>query len=275
MATEVERQQKLVHDLQNKRIDLDTKLNRARQRKSVIDLDQQALLAKLAGGDEGARKSLRRIEADGKDNAEDLQAFTAALASNATALRDGQKALALAEDEASIDQLEGEMSTLNALDAELQKALGLVSEKSGALIAAINSVGKKLAARDERTWGRFGEMLATQVRSSIWRSFTSIGVEGAPRSTFSQAVERDLRCAVAELRFASNGRRMPVKRGQHLYRALTQIGGLADIDSKPGDVVSLDPHDSQTHQWLREKSIELVDEQHEAVAAKEDARAAA
>jgi hypothetical protein len=275
MASEVEKLKKQITELEARGIDLSGRFAMARERKASSEAQHKEGLQRLAEGDQSARKELNKLGGEILERDQDCAAFAAAVATTAEKLTQAKKALVFAQDQAAIDDLEREMEHLGALDGELQTLLDGVRQKSASLLTAIDGIGQKLAARDERKWGRFGEQLRSQVRTAIWRSFENMGKAGAPRATFSQAVERDLRFAIAELRFASNGRRMPVKRGQHLYRALAQIGGLADIDSKPGDVVSLDPHDSQTLQWLREKSIELVDEQHEAVAAKEDARAAA
>lgn len=261
--TEVEKQTKLIAELEAKLRNVELKLVSTRNTKADLHLRREGLHLRIADGDDGARKELRRLDDERQHVIEDDEAFSAATTTTTTKLAQAKKALALATDQAAIDQLENQMSNFAVLDGELQLALGQVATKSAALIGAIDGVGQKLAQRNEREWGRFGEGLKAQVRRAIFLSFESIGKGAAPRSTFSEACATDLRRAIAELRFAATGRRMTPQRGERLYRVGTNIGGLRDIDAHDGDLIALAPDDSETLRLLRDKSITLADESHD------------
>ena len=260
MGSEIEKLQKEIAELERRGIDLTGRLASARERKAALDADSQALLARLADGDESARKQLRRIEADTKENAENLQAFSAAVTTTAAKLTAAQKTLTRAEEQATVDQLDREIKNFATLDRDLQAALSVVSEKSSALIQAVNAVGVKLTARDERTYGMLAAQLTAQIRRAISLHFQTMNQPNAARQTFSDAVALDLRRIVGELRYELGGRTMTPERGEKLYRIVVGCPGVRDVDARPGDHVALRPDDAMTVQLLKSGTIADADQ---------------
>jgi hypothetical protein len=274
--TEIERQAKLIDGLHRKRIDLDNKLNKARQRKATFDADQQALLARLADGDDSARKALTKLATELQEIDQDLSAYTAAVATNATQLQAAEQAFKRAQDAEAIAALEAEIATFGVLDGELNASLQNVSHKTAVLFQAIHRVGDILIAKNEKKYGRFSSHLVSEITRSLFFRFQAMGDPNAkPRASFAETVAPDLRRIVAELRFEAAGRTMTPGRDQKLYTVLFNSGNLAsavakvgqpDVEWCPGDRVALQPDDPLTSKMLRDGTITEIEQQEAAAA---------
>jgi chromosome segregation ATPase len=263
MPSEVERQRKLVGDLEKTGIDLTGKLATARARKAALDASHKAALERLGNGDQSIRKEVNKLAAELAEADTDCAAFAAAMSATATKLTEAQKSLAFAQDTEAVTSLEAEIANFGVLDRELQNALSVVSQKSATLIAAVNAVGASLTQRDEKKYGALASQLTQQIRRAIFLHFETMHKPNAvPRPSFSDSIALEMRRIVAELRFELAGRTMQPGRGETLYRVVVACPGLRDVDSRPGDHLALRPGDQLTMELLKSGTITLADEQH-------------
>jgi chromosome segregation ATPase len=257
MPSEIEKLKKEIASLEAKQAEHERKRGDASQRRNELEGRRQELLTKIADGDEAASKELRSLDERMRGYLEDGQAHAAAIDGLTAKLTAAQVTLRRAQDGEAVAALEAEISNFGGLDRELQEALRVVAEKSKVLIAAINGVGQRLTARDEKKFGQLAPQLVQQIRRSVFFAFEEMGkANAAPRPTFSETTASDMRRIIAELNFELAERRMQPARGEKLYRVIVACPGLRDVDARPKDVVALPPDDPLTIQMLKSGTIE-------------------
>ena len=257
--SEVTKAEKAVTSLDAKKADLERKHSEAGQRRAALDGQRQTFLTRIADGDDSARRDLRELDSKKQALAEDTEAFVASATDVGTKLGTAKKALARAEREQAIAQLEAQMKNVSGLDNGLENAVAQVREKTDILIAAVTGVAKLLEGMDSvRFDSRYGAALVARVREVVWNRFEELAMPSqTPRPTFSERVSLDFRRAIAQLKYMGLETITP-GRGEYVYRSLCAIPGLRDIDLLPGQLIPLRPDEAV--QLLRDGSVELVKE---------------
>ncbi len=259
MATEIEKLKKEIAWLEEKKAEHERKLAAATQRRNELETRRPSLLAKIAEGNESARKEFRAMDGQQQELTEDLQAFEAGMADVTTKLIGAKRELARTEREAAIVQLETQIESLSRFDNNLERALGQVREATDVFIAAVTDVAKHLEEMDPvRFDSRYGYALCARIREVCWHRFEELAMPNqSRRPSFSERVGPDFRRAIAQLRYMGQEQFTP-GRGERLYRALAHIPGLRDVDLLPGQLIPL--RDEEAASFLKDGSIELVNE---------------
>lgn len=239
----VEKLRKDVAALEGKKAEYERRHRKAHDQKTDLERQRKELLARIAEGDDGARRDLRRLEAGSQETQEDELAFSTAGVEVALQLDAARSALAHAERQVAITALEDQVASLAPLDNEVETALAQVKEKSEALFSAAKEVAAQLFAMDEHRFDHaFGFKLTASIRDAIWHRFEEMGFPNTERRpSFMERATGRLRSAIAQLRYEALAGQVVPERGEQLYRAINRITGLRNLDLPAGALIALTP----------------------------------
>jgi len=178
MATDsVEKLKKEIASLEARRTELARKTDTATQRHTELESHRPALLTRIEGGDESARRDLRRIDNARLNASEDIQACRIVAADISAKLESAKKGLVRAERDAVTTALANQIDALGALENSVEGALQRLREATREIFASIDGVCGQLELLDRQRWD---SRLAIDLELTLQKGFARRSSNSVP-----------------------------------------------------------------------------------------------
>ena len=254
--SEVTKLEKTVVSLEAKKADLERKHSEAGQRMAQLESQRQPLLAMIAADDDSARKDLHALDDKKLEQFENQQAFAAAVADVTVRLSTARQELTRAQRQVQIDEAENQILALGSVEAELDGVLAQVHKTLDRFLGAVDGIGAALCDLDSRRFENTGPSLKQQINQAVLSKFMATGAGSTSDVDHFAVVRRDLRSAIAKLRYALIDGNVVPERGEKLFRVRVACPGVRGLDLRPGDQIAL--RDDEAVEFLKHGTLEPI-----------------
>lgn len=251
----VKKLEKEVASLEAKKADLERKHREAGQRRVELVGERQALLLRVADGDDNAaRRELRGLDGKTQNLVEDEQSFAVAITDVTTKLAVTQRELDRARRQVQIDEAETQILALGAVEVELDGVLAQVHQTLDRFLGAVDGIGNALRDLDPKRFENTGPSLKQQISRAVLTKFIATGAGTKTGEDHFAVVRGGLRSAIAKLRYALIDGNVVPERGEKLFVVRVACPGLRGLDLRPGDRIAL--RDDEAVEFLKHGTLE-------------------